>query len=93
MIRKNFLYLIFHLPDNTVHTQNKKFTKELLEVSFIVEKLQEIINKLQAPRKILSVHISYCVLFIEIHENVDIVGRLHLVYLPDYLNAKRLKQH
>ena len=59
----------------------------------IVNHIVSIINKLQAPRKILSVHISYCVLFIEIHENVDIVGRLDLVYLPDYLNAKRLKQH
>ena len=59
----------------------------------IVNHIVSIINKLQAPRKILSVHISYCVLFIEIHENVDIVGRLDLVYLPDYLNAKRLEQH
>ena len=59
----------------------------------IVNHFVSIINKLQAPRKILSVHISYCVLFIEIHENVDIVGRLDLVYLPDYLNAKRLEQH
>ena len=56
----------------------------------IVNHIVSIINKLQAPRKILSVHISYCVLFIEIRENVDIVGRLYLVYLPDYLNAKRL---
>ena len=34
---------------------NKKFTKELLEVSFIVEKLQEIINKLQAINPKLKV--------------------------------------
>ena len=59
----------------------------------IVNHIVSITNKLQAPRKILSVHISYCVLYIEIHENVDIVGRLHLVSVPDYLNAKRLKQH
>lgn len=39
----------------------------------IVNHIVSIINKLQAPRKIVSVHISYCVLYIEIYENVDIV--------------------
>ena len=34
---------------------NKKFSKELLEVSFIVEKLQEVINKLQAINPKLKV--------------------------------------
>ena len=39
----------------------------------IVNHIVSIINKLQAPRKISSVHISYCALYIEIYENVDIV--------------------
>ena len=51
----------------------------------IVNHIVSIIYNLQAPRNILSVHVSHCVVHIEIYENVDIVVLILAVFLVTIL--------